>query len=117
LVCWGFAWLSAAAVVAILSSGVAVRLWPQVSYITGLTWYFQVLTVLAPLTLVKVYLPKAFRNNAPSADSRFRNFGRGQVDCVTVEDHYVRVHCGASSRLLYGTFRDAVAQLRNQDGL
>src|SRR5690554_1626706 len=34
LVCWGFAWLSAAAVVAILSSGVAVRLWPQVSYIT-----------------------------------------------------------------------------------
>lgn len=118
-ICWGLALVTAAALGALLSNAVAVRLWPQVNYVAGSTWYLQVLIILAPLTFAKAFLRRSSKRPRPlpPLDRRLAILADDEIDCVTIEDHYVRVHGRASSRLLYGTFRDALAQLEGCDGL
>lgn len=115
--CWGLAVVAAAALAALLSNAVAVRLWPQVGYVAGTTWFFQVLITFVPLAFVKGFLQRSSGRSPPPLHRHLVTLADEPVDCVTIEDHYVRVHGRASSRLLYGTFRDALAELEGRDGL
>jgi hypothetical protein len=125
------AWLWAPPAIAVLtlppaalSRMLAVRMWPVVERVGWLEWYGQgvVISTLATLGVLWVSRSRgaAFAGPGPlSADPRDRlppRLGR-TVLCLQMEDHYVRVHTAQGSTLVLMSLSQAVAGLKDVEGV
>lgn len=109
---------------AVLSRLVAARLWPVVGEIGWLEWYGQCLVISTLATLGMLWATRS-RATAPagpdtsSADPRDRlppRLGRSVV-CLQMEDHYVRVHTPQGSALVLMSLSQAIAGLKDVEGV
>ena len=73
----------------------------------------EVLTILAPLTFAKAFLRRSSNRPLLPLDRRQAILADDEIDCVTIEDHCCESTAMHASRLLYGTFRDALARLED----
>lgn len=115
--------------VTLLNIVLAARLWPFLSRrMTPAAWYFEGLIIAVPVSLGFLYL--ALRRSARSvqqaeaeADAKVRpaagllGVDPREVLCLQMEDHYVRVHTAARSRLVLATFGQALEGLAGAPGL
>lgn len=110
---------------AVLSRAAAVRLWPVVQGVNWIEWYGQGLVISAVLTLAMTWLTRpreqavAVISDSESADPRNRlpaRLGR-DVQCLQMEDHYVRVHTSLGSALVLMSLSQAMAGLKDIEGL
>jgi len=101
----------------------AFALWPELAQVgpTPIMWYFQVVALATPLTLVYAWASGHFRRDRPLAP---RPPGPGEpallaklpaqlgrdIICLCMEDHYVRVHTPAGSALLLMPLGQAIAE-------
>ena len=120
-------WMPPAVVVltilpAVLSRLLAVWLWPVVGQVSWLEWYGQGLVVSA-LAATGMATRSRYvaidKPDAGSADPRDRlpsRMGR-TVLCLQVEDHYVRVHTPQGSALVLMSLSQAMAGLKDVDGV
>lgn len=123
------AWFMAA-VAALLGAGalaaivarVAVALWPHLKSFTPFVWYAQCLAISIPLVAAYLLMrprlagpvgglavPGAPRPPGPGPD-----LPAGEVICLRMEDHYVRVHTPAGSRLVAGPFERVIAAMAGE---
>lgn len=108
---------------AAIVSVVAVRLWPQLRAFGPEIWYAQVVAIAVPLTLAfglgrKALGARGGADDAPkSATPRALGVDSRSVLCLQMEDHYVRVHTAAGSRLVLATLQQAIASVENGRGL
>lgn len=109
---------------AVLSRLVAARLWPVVGEVGWLEWYGQCLVISALATLGMLWATRS-RATVPagpdtsSADPRDRlppRLGRSIV-CLQMEDHYVRVHTPQGSALVLMSLSQAIAGLKDVEGV
>jgi hypothetical protein len=105
---------------------IGVSIWPKLKILTPLDWYLQGLITSLPVVigftlLIQARLRK--RRLAEEADEApptpFGLLGAtpAAVLCLQMEDHYVRVHTMAGSRLVLMTLSQAMAILDKADGL
>lgn len=120
-------WLWAPPAVAVLAVGpaltsrwMATTLWPVTRHVGALEWYGQCLLVSALVTGLILWRGAARRlPEAETADPRDRlppNLGRDLL-CLQMEDHYVRVHTTHGSTLALMSLSQAVAGLKDVEGL
>lgn len=114
---------------AVLSRALAVRLWPVVAQVGWLEWYGQglVISTLATLGMAWAARSRTARPRSPapaghetaSADPRDRLPARlgGTIICLQMEDHYVRVHTPLGSALVLMSLSQAMAGLKNAEGV
>jgi len=109
---------------AFLSRALAVRLWPVVGETGPLEWYGQCL-VLSTLSTVGMLWATRSQTAPPptpdttSTDPRDRlppRLGR-TVLCLQMEDHYVRVHTPLGSALVLMSLSQAIAGLKDIEGV
>ncbi|WP_309629432.1 LytTR family DNA-binding domain-containing protein [Brevundimonas sp.] len=113
-----------AVVPAVLSRMLAVRMWPIVGQVGGLEWYGQCLVISALVTVGIMWIsrPRQLSPAGPnplSADPRDRlppRLGR-DVLCLQMEDHYVRVHTSEGSALVLMSLSQAMAGLKQVEGV
>jgi len=126
----GAALLVGSALLAVFISWLATTLWP---YLTGrispLEWYLQCLFLSGPvLSFVVVRRVLKARPRAadtpsppspspPSPSSSLPAPAPGEVICLRMEDHYVRVHTATRSRLVAGPFERVIAGLGAVEGM
>jgi hypothetical protein len=103
------------------SRWLAVRAWPATQQVGLVEWYLQCLFVSALVTALVLW--RAGRpgsaSTAASADPRDRlppALGR-DVLCLQMEDHYVRLHTERGSALVLMSLSQAVAGLKDVEGL
>lgn len=96
----------------------ATAIWPALRstpHLTPAAWYLQCLAIAAPqvalLAVLRARRPKA--GGEPMSPLRLP----GDVLCLQMEDHYVRVHTARGSRLVLGTLNQATAALAGARGL
>jgi hypothetical protein len=121
----GVAALLGAAVQAVIVAWIAVALWPQLASFTPLIWYSQCLAISIPL--VSAYLlmrPRLLGPRlaspvpvSPEPPGSAAEPKPAEVICLRMEDHYVRVHTLAGSRLVAGPFERVIAGLGAQEGM
>jgi len=108
---------------AAIVSVVAVHLWPQLRAFGPAIWYAQVVAIAVPLTLAlglgrKALAAKQKADGAPRcAVARPLGADPRSILCLQMEDHYVRVHTGAGSRLVLATLQQAIASVEGAPGL
>jgi hypothetical protein len=107
-----------------LVAAIARLFWPLIS-LTPLEWYGQCLVISTPFVLlhvvVRVYLVRKHRmapravvlETAPVAEPALT----GEVICLRMEDHYVRIHTAGGSRLVAGPFERVIAGLGDREGM
>jgi hypothetical protein len=111
---------------ALLSWTVATAIWPVLAQKPGLTapvWYAEGLVITA--SQVALFGALRFRrgneagaDRAPLASaSDLLGVAPGEVLCLQMEDHYVRVHTAGGSRLVLATFAQATDALGRTAGL
>lgn len=113
-----------ALVPAALSRMLALRMWPVVGEVTPIEWYSQCLAVSAIATIGILWASRqratpARRPNPLSFDPRDRlppHLGCS-VLCLQVEDHYVRVHTPLGSSLVLMSLSQAMAGLKDVEGI
>jgi DNA-binding LytR/AlgR family response regulator len=113
-----------ALVPAVLSRMLALRMWPVVGKVNAIEWYSQCLAISAIATVGILWTTRqratpARGPNPLSADPRDRlppRLGRS-VLCLQVEDHYVRVHTTLGSTLLLMSLSQAMAGLKDVEGV
>jgi len=110
----------------LLVAQLARLFWPRIA-LSPLDWYWQSLVISAPLVAIyavirrilarergevlPVFMPARLEASpAGSAEA-------GEVLCLRMEDHYVRIHTAAGSRLVEGPFERVIATLGDQEGL
>lgn len=109
---------------AVLSRALAVRLWPAVGEVGWLEWYGQGLIISSLATTGMLWATRSRgavspRPDTSSADPRDRlppRLGR-TVLCLQMEDHYVRVHTPQGSALVLMSLSQAVAGLKDVEGV
>lgn len=107
---------------AVTSRLLAVWIWPVTRQVGWLEWYGQCLMVSALAALLIQWRIGAARSQARTtlaADPRDRlppALGR-EILCLQMEDHYVRIHTPRGSTLLMMSMAQAVAGLKEADGL
>ena len=117
--------LLGAAVQAAIVAQVAVALWTHLKTFTPFIWYAQCLAISIPLVAAYllmrprllgpgVEVPALTSPEPPGSAAEPRP---GEVVCLRMEDHYVRVHTLAGSRLVAGPFERVIAGLGNQEGM
>lgn len=117
-----------ALVPAAFSRTLALRIWPIVDSVGWPEWYGQclVISVLATIGVLWRTRPRAGTpapapdaTNATSADPRDRLPGRlgRTVLCLQMEDHYVRVHTPQGSALVLMSLSQAMAGLKDVEGV
>ncbi|MBO9710829.1 MAG: LytTR family transcriptional regulator DNA-binding domain-containing protein [Caulobacter sp.] len=111
--------LVGAAIQTLIVSRIAVWLWPRLASFTMMTWFGQCLAISIPL--VAGYLLMRPRllppvEAAPSVAPETPAVA-GPVVCLSMEDHYVRVHTATGSRLVAGPLERVVAGLGGQEGM
>ncbi|MBU4433299.1 MAG: LytTR family transcriptional regulator DNA-binding domain-containing protein [Alphaproteobacteria bacterium] len=110
----------------LLTPMIARAFWPRIG-LTPLDWYWQCLAIAAPLVLIYVAIRRMLTSErvqalrpvaleladaSPSPSSQ-----DGKVLCLRMEDHYVRIHTAAGSRLVEGPFERVIATLGDREGL
>jgi len=123
--------LIASVVQAIASRSVAYALWPDLARAgpTPFFWYCQVVAIGTPLTLGYAYVSGYFAPRQPWAEPRApapgepallarlpAHLGR-DILCLSMEDHYVRVHTPLGSTLLLLPLSQAIAEAAPLEGL
>jgi len=109
---------------AALSRLLALKLWPVVAQVSVAEWFGQCLAISAIATAVILWVTRERVTPAPatdptSADPRDRlspRLGR-TVLCLQVEDHYVRVHTSQGSTLILMSLSQAIAGLKDIEGV
>jgi len=110
----------------LLVAQIARLFWPRIA-LSPLDWYWQSLVISAPLVLVYAGLrhllarrggeaPLFVMPAAPEA-SPATPPAAGEVLCLRMEDHYVRIYTAVGSRLVEGPFERVIATLGDQEGL
>ena len=115
-----------AVVPAVLSRLLAVRMWPVVAQVGWLEWYGQCLVISTVITVAILWTSRPTTGVAAepgpdpqSADPRDRlppRLGR-TVLCLQMEDHYVRVHTPLGSTLVLMSLSQAMAGLKDIEGV
>ncbi|MGV9008710.1 LytTR family DNA-binding domain-containing protein [Brevundimonas sp.] len=115
-----------AVVPAVLSRLLAVRIWPVVAQVGWLEWYGQCLVISSLITVAILWTSRPTTGVAAepgpdpqSADPRDRlppRLGR-DVLCLQMEDHYVRVHTPLGSTLMLMSLSQAMAGLKDVEGV
>ena len=106
-----------------LVAAIARLFWPLIS-LTPLEWYGQCLVISTPFVLlhvlVRVYLvqrqraePRPVVLEAAPAEPALT----GEVICLRMEDHYVRIHTMNGSRLVAGPFERVIVGLGDRQGM
>jgi hypothetical protein len=103
----------------------ASSLWPvlkRLPYLTPALWYAECLILTLPqLALFTVLHGRRQRDEAraqlPAASLGVLGVAPAEVLCLQMEDHYVRVHARAGSRLVLATMAQAIAALGSRSGL
>jgi hypothetical protein len=100
---------------------VAHSIWPRLNRVSQLTpavWYGEGLVVTAVFTLVlwRRWSPQA-ETRSPAAAPDLLGAPSSQILCLQMEDHYVRVHTAAGSRLVLATLSQAMETLGRTPGL
>lgn len=109
---------------AALSRLLALKLWPVVGRVSAAEWFGQCLAISAIAMAVILWVTRRRVTPAPatdptSADPRDRlspRLGR-TVLCLQVEDHYVRVHTSRGSTLVLMSLSQAIAGLKDIEGV
>jgi hypothetical protein len=112
----------------ILVSGLGVAIWPILRVLKPLDWYVQGLLLAEPVVLGFTFLIRTrIRNRERAREARAaaaRPLSQGALGvpvsavlCLQMEDHYVRVHTQAGSRLVLTTMTQALAAVEAVDGL
>lgn len=100
--------------------------WPYLHFPPSLEWYEQALITSTPVVVGYVFLHRwrerkrsLAQEAGAAAPSHEGLLGTdpAQVLCLQMEDHYVRVHTAAGSRLVLATLSQAIAALRGAEGL
>lgn len=99
----------------------APMVWPNVKGFGYWDWYRQVIVISTPLALGYALLDRAREARAgatpiPPAESLL-GAPPAEVLCLSMEDHYVRVHTASGSRLVLATLAQAMAALKGAAGL
>jgi hypothetical protein len=99
----------------------AHALWPRTAAIPLPAWYLQVLMVAAPLCAAWLLFARRTTSGAsseggPKLEPRPLGVEPGEVLCLQMEDHYVRVHHEQGSVLVLTTMRQAQETLRGAEG-
>lgn len=115
-----------ALVPAVLSRLLATSMWPVVAQVGWLEWYGQCLVISSLITLGILWTSRSPADVAvepgpdrQSADPRDRlppRLGR-EVLCLQMEDHYCRVHTNLGSTLLLMSLFQAMAGLKDVEGV
>lgn len=109
-----------------LSWGIASSFWPELKGVRGLfpfVWYGEgLLTTLPQVAMFYVLLSaRRARRRAAAGLSATPDDLLGarpaEVLCLSMEDHYVRVHTTGGSRLVLATLAQAIAALKGAPGL
>jgi hypothetical protein len=104
----------------------AFTVWPDLAGLHAISWplwYLEVLLMTAPQVAAFAGLAelRARAARAPPAEPRpapgLLGAPAGEVLCLQMEDHYVRVHTAAGSRLVLATMGQAMAALGGAAGL
>jgi hypothetical protein len=111
----------AAAPFAIVIGWVARRLWPRLGALGPLDWYAQVIAIALPLLFVAALAARLRRPPAaapaPQPVPAPLGVDPREVVCLSMEDHYVRVHHDGGSHLVLATLQQAIAALGPVSGL
>ncbi len=125
-------WAAIAALTVALSAPVAVMtwfvatwIWPVLASVPQLTptaWYLEVLAIAAPLVVIFTFVQRARRrgeaaSGGPPLAPGLLGARPADVLCLSMEDHYVRVHTATGSRLVLATLAQAIAALDGARGL
>jgi hypothetical protein len=109
---------------AALSRLLALKLWPVVGRVSVVEWFGQCLAISAIAMAVILWVTRRRVTPAPatdptSADPRDRLSPRlgHTVLCLQVEDHYVRVHTSQGSTLVLMSLSQAIAGLKDIEGV
>jgi len=101
-------------------------LWPRVRFPGPLEWYAQALITSTPVVVAFVFLIRHREHTralareageAPPSREGLLGAPPSQVLCLQMEDHYVRVHSAAGSRLVLATLSQAMAAVGGVEGL
>jgi hypothetical protein len=98
------------------------RIWPfMAGRLSPLDLYGQCLMLSAPVLLYMFFRQGVFKRTPPlpeavevSPDVQALS---GEVICLRMEDHYVRVHTANGSRLVAGPFERVIAGLGDREGM
>lgn len=121
-----WAWLAGYAVAISAPLGLASWLaatlvWPGVRRYGGLSqpiWYLESLTITAGYVALFAALGRRRGETAPAPPPpNLLGAPPGEVLCLQMEDHYVRVHTLAGSRLVLATMGQAIAAVGGTPGL
>lgn len=105
---------------------VASLIWPVLKTVEGLSpalWYLEGLVATAPQVAVFYWLhsrrmaARSTRAATPAPAGDLLGVRPEDVLCLSMEDHYVRVHTASGSRLVLATLAQAVAALKGAPGL
>jgi DNA-binding LytR/AlgR family response regulator len=128
-------WIAVVTLVAILTwpfslliAALARAIWPFLAWLSPMSWYVQGLITAEPsvIGLTLLALHRLHRDtladeaivtaSEPSATGGLLGVRPHHVLCLQMEDHYVRVHHQAGSRLVLATLGQAIAELGTVDG-
>ena len=105
---------------------IGISIWPILKILTPVDWYLQGLVTALPVVigftlLIQARLRKRRlaeeAGDAPPTPFGLLGAAPGAVLCLQMEDHYVRVHTSAGSRLVLMTLSQAMAIVERADGL
>jgi hypothetical protein len=126
---WGLLGLSILIIDAPFSfvvSRFAQALWPRLHFPVSMEWYAQALITSTPVVVGYVFLHRWRKRQrslaqeaagAPPSHEGLLGTDPARVLCLQMEDHYVRVHTAAGSRLVLATLSQAMAALKGAEGL
>jgi hypothetical protein len=110
----------------ILVSFIARSMWPFLKILTPIDWYLQGLVTTLPVAVGLTLLIQARlhdrqlakeADDAPPTPYGLLGAATSAVICLQMEDHYVRVHTAAGSRLVLTTLSQAIAAMGEVNGL
>jgi hypothetical protein len=115
--------LASNALLSVFVRWLATTLWPGVAYIKPLEWFIQCVVLSAPVVAYMIFrralwvrptsrIAALEPGATPSVEP-----APGDVLCLRMEDHYVRVHTQAGSRLVAGPFERVIAGLGVVEGM
>lgn len=108
-----------------LTRWAALAIWPELEgLVSGLQWYGQCLATSAPIVVVFYWLRVRPAGRVPpltpSRPVRLATpepLPSDEVLCLSMEDHYVRVHTASGSRLIAGPFERVISGLGGREGM
>jgi LytTr DNA-binding domain len=110
-----------------LSGFVAAQVWGPATGLTRVDWYLQVLLVAGPLAAVQQLFKRRAATAVPvppiaGTAVKPRLFARspkldGQLHCLQMQDHYVRIYTSKGTDLILLRLSDAIEEATGVEGL